>query len=455
MTRGAPAVGPVALLVVLATVALVLRILGALDPLWLDEIWSLERALAVDGWRGVFTSIHSDNNHWLVSLWLRALGDERPEWALRLPSTVLGALSVPAAWLAGRRRAGAAAGGVAAGVVAIAYPLVHYGSEARGYAPAIFFLLASVWLLERFADGGRRRDAIGFAAAATLGVASHLTFTFALAALAADRLLRPGPRRSRALVPFLVPLSALALLFVVDLRHWTVAGGDPLPAGRGLADATAWLVGARPGGAGALVTAGLLLVASLRSSRRAGDVTALLLPWVAATAAGAAYVPPRYFVVPLVLPLLALAELAADALRRGGRAGRVAVGIGAAFFLLHQSFFLREFLEHGRGPTRTVIETMLRTSRNPEDVTVAFDFAPRGETVVRHHARLRPGGAALRVVEPGTEAPPEFRLHHVFAGGPDVGDRFVDAAGHAYVLVRRDDHFGLSGWTWLLYRRAT
>ncbi len=455
MTRAAPAVGPVALLVLLATVALVLRALGALDPLWLDEIWSLERALAVDDWRAVLTSIRSDNNHWLVSLWLRALGEDRPAWALRLPSIVLGALSVPAAWLAGRRRAGAAAGGVAAALVALSYPFVHYGSEARGYAPAIFFLLASVWLLERFAADGRRRDAIGFAAAATLGVASHLTFTFALAALALDRLLRPGPRRGRALVPFLVPLAVLALLFVVDLRHWTVAGGDPLPAGRGFADATAWLVGARPGGPGAVVTAGLLLLASLRSSRRAGDVAALLLPWVAATVARAEYVPPRYFIVPLALPLLALAELGADGLRRGGLAGRVAVGLGAAYFLLHQSFFLREFLEHGRGPTTAVIETMLRTSRTPEDVTVAFDFAPRGATVVRHHARRRPGGAALRVVDPAAGAPPEFRLHHVFAGGPDVGDRFVDAAGTPYVLVRRDDHFGLSGWTWLLYRRAT
>src|SRR5690606_7161123 len=125
------------------------------------EVWSLERATGVASFADVFTAIHSDNNHWLVSLWLRWAGPEATPLVLRAPAIVLGTLAVPAAFLAGRARAGAAAGVVAAAVVAVSYPFVHYGSEARGYAPATFFLLLSAWQAERDAARPRPASALG------------------------------------------------------------------------------------------------------------------------------------------------------------------------------------------------------------------------------------------------------------------------------------------------------
>lgn len=455
-----------AILVALLTiVALGLRVAGALDPPWLDEIWSLERAVTAPSWVGVFTSIHSDNNHWLVSLWLRACGLDASAVVLRLPAILLGSATVPLAYLVGRQRGGPVAssaeavGVVAAALVALSYPFVHYGSEARGYAPAICFALLAAWLLERYSTHGRRLDGLGFAAAATAGCLAHLTFLFVLGALAIDVVARGGApgktSRPRVLALFAVPGLALGALFVVDLRYWTVAGGEDLPAWQGLAEATAWVLGLPPSGGTAIAAAALMLGAAAFSSRRACDVTAFSLPLLAATLSGAAFVPPRYFIVPLVFPLLATAGLAVHTWSRGG-AYRAAALLAAAAFLFHQTFFLREFLEHGRGPTPGVIEAMLESAdADGREPTVGLDFPTRGEPVLRYHLGRVERGAAVRIVIPAPErAPPTFLLHHVFGGGPEVGDVISGPGDRIYVLEGRYEHFGLSGWTWLLYRRA-
>src|SRR5512135_3181929 len=55
-------------------VGAVLRALAARGDLWLDEIWSIEWARKAGSFLGVFTNVHVDNNHYLNTLFLRALG---------------------------------------------------------------------------------------------------------------------------------------------------------------------------------------------------------------------------------------------------------------------------------------------------------------------------------------------------------------------------------------------
>ncbi len=42
---------------------------------WLDELWSLANADAVSSPLEVLTGVHSDNNHYLYTLYLLAIGD--------------------------------------------------------------------------------------------------------------------------------------------------------------------------------------------------------------------------------------------------------------------------------------------------------------------------------------------------------------------------------------------
>lgn len=115
--------------------ALALRVAGAQGDLWLDEIWSLAH---VDGGSpiDVFTSIHHDNNHHLNSLWLVLVGSHQPPMLYRVPAVAAGTATV---LLLASMRPG---GRVAAVLAASSSFLVHYDSEARGYALAALFCVA-------------------------------------------------------------------------------------------------------------------------------------------------------------------------------------------------------------------------------------------------------------------------------------------------------------------------
>ena len=86
----------------LVLVALALRLPGLWTDFWLDEIWALNHVGALGSSVGVFTDIHHDSNHWLMSLWMYAAGAESAFWVYRMPSLVAGVLTVAVAGLLAR-----------------------------------------------------------------------------------------------------------------------------------------------------------------------------------------------------------------------------------------------------------------------------------------------------------------------------------------------------------------
>ncbi|HEV8232999.1 MAG TPA: hypothetical protein VGP84_00320, partial [Gemmatimonadaceae bacterium] len=59
---------------VIVALALAVRVLAGTNELWLDEIWSYVLAHRLTSPVGVFTAIHHDNNHYLNTLYLYAIG---------------------------------------------------------------------------------------------------------------------------------------------------------------------------------------------------------------------------------------------------------------------------------------------------------------------------------------------------------------------------------------------
>src|SRR5258707_11952356 len=117
-------------LLLLVAAAGLLRLAAARDDLWLDEIWSLSLAARVHRALDVFTSLHHDNNHYLVTLWMFLLGDNAAGFWYRLPSVLAGTAAVALAYFAGQKLGGNA-GVFAAILTALSLPLVVYSSEAR------------------------------------------------------------------------------------------------------------------------------------------------------------------------------------------------------------------------------------------------------------------------------------------------------------------------------------
>ncbi len=116
------------------------------SPLWLDEALSvniaalplgeIDDALRMDG--------HPPLYYWLLHGWMELFGSS--DAAVRSLSGIFGVLSLPLAYVAGRRRAGHAAGLCVLAVTAVTPWAVRYATEARMYSLVVLFVFAG-WLL--------------------------------------------------------------------------------------------------------------------------------------------------------------------------------------------------------------------------------------------------------------------------------------------------------------------
>jgi len=174
--------------IVLATMVVcggVLRAMAAGGDLWFDEIWSLDHlgmALASDDWHDRAALLFHDNTHLLNTLWLYFLGPDASPMAYRSLAVFSGTLGIILGFLVGRRRS-VAEGLLFALLLALSYPLVHYGGEARGYAPMMTAALAALWIAELWMDEPTTGRAAAFVAVSLIGIMAHLTFFVVQAAI--------------------------------------------------------------------------------------------------------------------------------------------------------------------------------------------------------------------------------------------------------------------------------
>ena len=170
--------------IAILVIAAAIRIRGAFNDLWLDEIWSIKIAGLVSAPLDVFTKLHHEINHYFNTLWLWSVGN-RGNWpGYRIPSLVAGIGTVVMAGLIGLRRNKTNAV-ISMLVVGFSYVMILYSSEARGYAMAVFFSLLSYYALENYLDKSRGLWAIIFSISGILGIISQPIFiSFLLAAFA-------------------------------------------------------------------------------------------------------------------------------------------------------------------------------------------------------------------------------------------------------------------------------
>lgn len=153
----------VAVALVATALGVVLRFVAD-TPLWLDEALSaniaslpisdIPEALKHDG--------HPPLYYVLLHGWMEAFGDS--DVAVRSLSGVLSVLTLPLAWLAGRRRGGPVLAWVMLALVAVAPFATRYATETRMYALVMFLVLAGYLLLDdvvrRGVDGWLRLVAV-------------------------------------------------------------------------------------------------------------------------------------------------------------------------------------------------------------------------------------------------------------------------------------------------------
>jgi 4-amino-4-deoxy-L-arabinose transferase-like glycosyltransferase len=170
-------------LVVLMVVGAVLRVIGLDSGLWYDEIVTLVESVRQPAWR-IVTEFHGTNNHPLYSLMAHgsvAAFGEHP-WSLRLPAVIFGVLSIPVMFVMGAALGRRNEAMWAAVLMTVSYHHIWFSQNARGYTALLFWTMLTTWLLWQMLQGRRRWLGVAYGAAASLGVYTHLTLAFVVAA---------------------------------------------------------------------------------------------------------------------------------------------------------------------------------------------------------------------------------------------------------------------------------
>lgn len=466
----------------LAVFGLLLRVAAAGGDLWLDEIYTLVLLEEADTPLAVFTSVLHDNNHHLNSLYLYFAGDVSSVRVLRALSIALGLASVPvAAWAL--RPYGRSAMLIAAGLVALSYPMVHYGSEARGYAGLLLCILLAFGFAGRnLASVDPRTHRLALAAAIAAGTLFHLTMLFTALCIGLwvlwERWQRTGWQARRAIVEaqsFLMPavlagLSTLLLLFLPlflgSATSISMGGVTPFSwegFARGYGNILRLTVGFRKLGPDgiflilvlfAVVLSRRFLAPRYRPLHSLTLISMVLVPLVMALSGLPNLNMGRYFLFAAVVLVFWLAVVCSQfaASGRPGRTGATLLLVTLCGFSLWQTANL---VSLRRGQYTAALETMAASgparvgvshSRRIEVIAGFFRDrrkALRALTLVGPEERRCDDPTDWYVVEVRSHRPPHPRR---IQAGPSTCKR-------TYELVKIFPAFGLSGQDWAIYAR--
>jgi uncharacterized membrane protein len=447
-------------------VALLARAIPISGDFWLDEIWTYYFSLDLGGAAEVFTRNHHSNNHHLNSLFFHWFGD-RSNWAIyRIPALLAGIGSVVIAAMLGSRN-GRLEAVFAALLTGGSFSLIHFSSEARGYAFAVFFALTATLFLDRFLARPSLRSAIAFGTCVGLGILSQLIFLFYYAGAVAQsgwRLLRSRSGCLEFAGLHLLPLACFAMLYWTNLRYLHVGRGNPVETGDLIAQTIGYGFGLpvlRELSVLYLAFASLLLAAGVRMLRREDDDSWILMLLAIAVAPIGVLsilrpevIELRYFVISLALLLILAARLLAVLYRAGGLRRTACLTLLGAF-LVGNTFHTLRFFEYGRGDYRGALSYMAEHT-SADRIRVGSDHDFRNGIVLRFYQRLLPDGKRLIYHREGShpQGGPDWMITHRADSRTRPPDRLADAAGNSYRYEREFEHASISGFTWTLYRNA-
>jgi hypothetical protein len=460
----------VACIAILAVAAAV-RIAGAMNDLWMDEIWSLTLAAETPSPLAVFTQIHHDNNNYINTLYLYFLGYHGNWPGYRALSLAAGIAAVAVAGLIGRRR-NATSGLLAMLLVAFSYVQILYSSETRGYACVVLFSLLSFYLLDRYLERPSWKTAVLFSASTILGIMSHLSFVALLCAsitwsvyrLLKDRAGLKGTALA-VLATHAAPVLFLGLLYFIDIRFMKAGGGSRTTLIDGYRLALSWAFGAPPSDLlmfATSVIALLIFIAGLALLwRERSDWFVFFLgmifvfPILLTIVYGSDYIYVRHFIIAITF-LLILAGFVLDELWRRGLPGKaVCVLLLLAYFAANGPH-VASLLTYGRGHYDEAVRFLIAHSNRPL-VTVGGDHDTRVLPVLVFYAKEAAGRTKVAYYKQDIWPPegPEWLICHKkpaeTRAPPDDKVRAIAGDDNPYELVKAYSTAPLSGLQWFLY----
>ncbi len=205
------------LAVALFAAALLIRLVRLGDrSLWNDEMFSLQ--VASLPFSGIQSALVQHYHHPPLFFYLERISIllfGATTWALRLPSALAGACTIPMLFLAGGKL-GQRTGGLIAAVLCLVAPFhVAYSQEARPYALAALLCLISFVSLFRLREQKNRLHTLTYAVSTLLLLYTHHWGIFAVAAQMITLILTSSDI-ARDVRTFGVPLAIVGLLYLPE-----------------------------------------------------------------------------------------------------------------------------------------------------------------------------------------------------------------------------------------------
>lgn len=446
-----------------------LRLQGGYGDLWLDEATSLlaVRSFGSQPLLQVFTWAH-DNNHPLNSLWLYLLRDASAPWMFRLLSLLsgIGSLALVFTW---PLRGGWFEKSSLIFLWSFSYLLCLYDSEARGYAPMIFFGLLAWRGAISFSHSQALTSVLLLNLSLVMSSLAHVSgalwFVFLMAMLCFKE---TTPKLVLKNLLAIAPAAVFLLgYYVFFIRHLPEGSGGLRSYSEVLLSTTSLAVGgpqlsafAPEIGAVALLVSVLFALLVIRStlmlwksdrSLAAAMLTGVLIvPAFILLVLAPRVLYERYLLVPVVLCYFLLAYLLGR-LWESSRGGRIFALVLLGAYLVGNAPKIISLITHGRGAYSVAFERMSRAS-SPQPVRVAFDQAYRGGQMVELYGRSGVEGRAIQFVSEPSQAD-WYVLSSQELGFVAPQDLDFKYAGY-FKLQESYPAAPLSGFTWYTYQRT-
>jgi len=457
-------------LVLVFLISATLMLAGTRGDLAIDEVISLFKSMASDHWYEIITTIQNDNNHILNTFFLYLLGSQKHLFVYRLPAVISG-IGLLVMLMVTARRYGKDVPAWTLCLAGFSYPIILYSSEARGYAPAMFFAVAAFELLVRCREQFSVAKLLLFWACMCLGFLSHFSFIMVCIALGIWTLSCDGldkvPLRQwlfNAVKYFAVPGLFVAGLYLIYIRHMAILGGNVESWWIAIAGATSYALGfANDPGlrfisvSCATIAAGVGVWILYRHNRREWIFFTLILlvsPALVLMAWRPKILYFRYFIVCIPFFYLLLAFVLAGWFRTPGKLKMLAVLLVLTMATGHL-FKIYSLLSLGRGNYRQALTDIAHATAGPV-ISISSDHDFRNGILVTYYARFVPPSKQVVYVphDYRDKAKPEWViLHSLDETAVAFPDLEVGQIGK-YILFNSYPYCGSSGWSWFVYHRA-
>ena len=449
-----------------------LIVLAALGDLWLDEIWSLHFARESDSVADLFFRFQHDNNHLLNTLYLYFLEGPSAYFTYRLPAVASGIGTLFLMGHTAHHDWGYPEALLAVLLAGTSFPLLLYFSEARGYAPAIFFAILAYTVLVQNLGSPNTGRLLVFWAASLLGILSHATFAIvsvALLALQSLHTLRakpPFPRKvSQLLMHQTPPLIFLGFWYLFFIRHMVIGQGPVYSKLNVVTRAAALALGwadRQPYTFLALAVVFVVIISGtwlLKTDKRPQwaffPAVLLFSPFLLLLCVQPTYLYFRYFIVCFPFFYLLLAYTICRFYQIRSTLLRLVMILLPIFFIIGQTQRLHPLLILGRGNYARAVDFLANHTAGPT-IVVSSDSDFAHSLLFDFYAPMVAKKKSLRYVPQSQwqEGIPDWFIFHSQKNDEQPLLRIVIESVGTYRLAAQFRSAEVSGWRWFLYRRT-